>query len=618
MNDKKLAENIIKLVGDKENIIAVTHCLTRLRFTLKNNDLVNHDEMERLEGVLTSQVKGGQVQVVIGSRVNKVYNEVLAVLGNEINQQEEKKEPISLNPLSIINSFFNMISRIMSPILPALIGCGMMLAFTVLLGNYIDKESPVLMLIQTIGHSLFYFFPFFLAVSSARYFKTNEYFALVVAAVMLHPNLLEPAKKVAETGISSFDLFGIAVPYVNYTSTLIPIIFAVYVMSKVYNLVDKITPSVLKTVFNPVLTFAIIIPLTLIVLGPIGYHGGKIVGEMVDKFYIAGGYVSAFIFGLFRPVLVLFGMHLALQPIMIQQLSDVGYTAIGTSAFTQNFAQAGAVFGVFLLLRNKRKKAEAASATISAAIGITEPAIYGFNIFYKKPFIAGCLSSGISAVLIELFGVRQIAFGLPGILSVGALQSENPANIYLVVGASFIIGTVLTLILGIDQNKEENVKNLDNIRKIKDLKVESPLTGELKNLNEVSDKIFSQKIVGDGVAIYPKYGKVYAPFDGKVEMLTDTKHAIGLINEDGVELLIHIGLDTVNLEGKSFKSYVKNGDNFVKGQLLMEFDIEEITNQNYDLISPIIITNSSEFSISKCRDSGSIEHGNELFILERN
>lgn len=591
MNNKELAQKILELSGGEKNITYVTHCATRLRLVVKSEAEVNLKAIDSLEGVLKAQHSGGQLQVVIGAKVNKIYDE-FTKLGSFTNNNESDMPKVKKNP---VNAFIETISGIFTPILPALVGCGMMKCLSSLMTStgMVDPSTGFITVFNMIADCVFYFMPFFLAVSAARKFKTNEYLAIALAGCLLHPTILDAAGKIAETGIDKIDFLGLPILLVKYTSTVIPIILSVWLLSYVYKFVEKIVPDLLKVLLVPMITLLIMVPVQLIAIGPFGSYVGTWIAEGLNILFAKSGIVAGALLGFFRPILVMFGMHYSIMPMQIQQVAETGVTVLTASALAANLAQAGAAFGVFLKTRNKTMKAAAGSSSLTALFGITEPAIYGVTLRYKKPFFAGCLAAGLVSGFFGLVNANANAnaIALPGILSLSTYNADR--YIYIIIGvvAAFVLGCVFTLIAGVDdfvmgedkkvEAKEETVVSNEGII------VKSPVEGTVKDLAEVNDNVFAEGLMGKGIAIEPKVGKVVAPFDGIVEAIFKTNHAIGLKSKDGAEVLIHIGLDTVNLEGNHFKSHIEKGQAIKAGDLLVEFDIDAIKKEGYDVITQL-------------------------------
>ena len=617
MNNKELAQKILELSGGEKNITYVTHCATRLRLVVKSEAEVNLKAIDSLEGVLKAQHSGGQLQVVIGAKVNKIYDE-FTKLGSFTNNNESDMPKVKKNP---VNAFIETISGIFTPILPALVGCGMMKCLSSLMTStgMVDPSTGFITVFNMIADCVFYFMPFFLAVSAARKFKTNEYLAIALAGCLLHPTILNAAGKIAETGIDKIDFLGLPILLVKYTSTVIPIILSVWLLSYVYRFVEKIVPDLLKVLLVPMITLLIMVPVQLIAIGPFGSYVGTWIAEGLNILFAKSGIVAGALLGFFRPILVMFGMHYSIMPMQIQQVAETGVTVLTASALAANLAQAGAAFGVFLKTRNKTMKAAAGSSSLTALFGITEPAIYGVTLRYKKPFFAGCLAAGLVSGFFGLVNANANAIALPGILSLSTYNADR--YIYIIIGvvAAFVLGCVFTLIAGVDdfvmgedkkvEAKEETVVSNEGII------VKSPVEGTVKDLAEVNDNVFAEGLMGKGIAIEPKVGKVVAPFDGIVEAIFKTNHAIGLKSKDGAEVLIHIGLDTVNLEGNHFKSHIEKGQAIKAGDLLVEFDIDAIKKEGYDVITPVIITNSDNYKDVMAVKNGEVTNKDDLLKL---
>ncbi|MCD5002386.1 PTS glucose transporter subunit IIA [Enterococcus saccharolyticus] len=596
MNNEELAKKILSQVGGKENVQNATHCATRLRLNVQNEELVDLTSLEKLPDVIRAQFSNGQLQIVLGGKVTGVYGAFSTLLpeSNDVSGETEKKK------LSF-GLFIETIAGIFSPTLPILIGCGMVQSVNAILTNFqlISPESDVIKLLQMTGDLIFYFLPFFLAVSAAKKFKTNEYMAIALAAAYMYPTIQNGALQAAETGIQALDFFGLPLLFVNYKSTVFPIIIAVWVMSYVYKWIEKIMPDMLKILLVPLLTLFIMIPLQLGVLGPIGSYLGIYIAQGVNWLYNTGGLVGAFLLGALRPVLVMFGMHYAITPIMVQEVAETGKTVIIPALLAGNLAQAGAAFAVGFKLKNKVEKTGAFTAATTAFLGITEPAMYGYNLKYKKPFYAALLSAGVAAAYLSIFHAYSTAVALPGILAISTYSATSFIHILIGVSIALVGGFVLTMILGLDGKVNQTVDEMEQeesiVSEVQEILL--PIKGEKIDLSEVPDEMFSQKLLGDGFAIRPTEGKVYAPFNGTVEMIFDTYHAIGLKSDTGTELLIHIGIDTVNLKKQGFVPKVQAGDTIKVGDLLMEFDIDQIKKSGYSIETPIVVTNGREFRI---------------------
>ncbi|GEN88946.1 beta-glucoside-specific PTS transporter subunit IIABC [Oceanobacillus sojae] len=601
MNQQKLAKDILSLVGGEENVGSVTHCYTRLRFNLKNNDLADKDKIESLDGVIRVQIQSGQFQVVIGNEVGKVYKE-LEKQGdfqsgeNDETVQEEKKG-------NIIGRFFEVIASIFTPIIPAIAGAGLVKGILGLVTtfNWAPADSDIVTVLNIVADAVFYFLPFFLAVSAARKFKTNEFIALALAGGLMYPTLIEGAKAIAEGGAEGLSLFGIPLPFINYSSTVIPIIISIWLLSYVHRWVDAIMPNALRVIFTPTIVLLIMIPFQLVAIGPLGSYLGIGLADGITWLFEHAGILAGGILGATRPLLVIVGMHYGLMPIAIQNIAVLGFDYLVPVFLMANMGQAAAALAVFIKTKNKDLKTIAASSTVSAFLGITEPAMYGVNLRLKKPFIAALIGSGIGGAFITGFGVTASAFVLPGLTSLPVFS--GPKFIYLIIGLIITIAVtmVLTFLLGFKDMETKKEKTeaaaVEDGQQIanKETVVNSPLEGKVIPLQEVSDPTFAEGLLGKGIAVEPTNGEVIAPFNGSIESLFQTKHAIGLRSEQGLELLIHIGLDTVNLEGKHFEAHVEQGQAVKQGELLITFDIDKIKDAGYPTVTPVIVTNSSDY-----------------------
>ncbi|WP_340017491.1 glucose PTS transporter subunit IIA [Paenibacillus sp. FSL H3-0457] len=611
MKTEELAKEIIANIG-QDNITYATHCATRLRFNVKDESQVNLKALDRLEGVLRAQFNSGQLQIIIGAKVKSVFDAVSEKLDLENQDIEVKAIQQKKN---VISRVVETVAGIFGPVIPVLIGCGMVKSVLAILTtmNLLETTSGAYQTFSLISDLIFYFFPFFLAVSAAKKFKTNEYLAVALAGAYMYPTIMEGAAKVAEAGVTSLSFFGLPLLLVNYKSTIIPIIISVWVMSYVYRFVNKRIPDMFKILFVPMIVLFIMVPLGLIVFGPLGTYFGSGVAQIVTYLYTVNGVIGAFLFGTFRPLLIIFGMHYAITPINSQLIAEYGYSVISPANLTGNLAQAGACIGVFLLLKHKTSKSSALSSGVTAMFGITEPAIFGFNLKYKRPFICAMLAGGIGAAYINFWGGGATALILPGILALPTYIADSYIHIIIGVAISITLALVAVLIWGIEEeipapvtasvgNGTDGSAAANAIaatseshaltRPTGTLIIGSPINGTVKNITEIDDPIFA---LGSGAAVESIDGKVYAPFDGKVVSLFPTKHAIGLMSNEGVEMLVHVGINTVKLKGKHFTAYVQQDQVIKQGDLLIEYDHEAIRAAGFDTVVPIIISNTFEY-----------------------
>ncbi|NRY63250.1 beta-glucoside-specific PTS transporter subunit IIABC [Clostridium beijerinckii] len=602
MDYKQLSKDIIKNIGGVENVSALTHCATRLRFNLKDDNKAATDILKNTKGIMGVVNKGGQYQVIIGSDVANVYAEINKIASFDNDSSSEIK-----NDKGPVVKVLDTIAGIFTPIIPAITGAGMLKAVMALLVAFkvIGNQTQVYSILNFMADAAFYFLPFLIANSAAKKFKCNPYMAMSIAAIILHPNfigMVDAAKK-GGTGIY---FLGLPVTLASYSSSVIPIILGVWFMSFVEPIADKVSPNAIKFFTKPLLTLLITGLVTLIVLGPIGIICGNGISGAIAFINTYARWLVPLIVGTFSPLLVMTGMHYGLIPIGINNLATAGFDiVVGPGMLGSNIAQGGAALAVALKTKSSELKQLASSAGITAVCGITEPAMYGVTLKLKRPLIAVMIGGGASGLFLGITGVGRYTAGSPGLLALpGYIGTEGFRNITLAcIGAAiaFVVSFVATLIIGFEdiaEVKENDSKTevaVDENDDVQDSIAYSPIEGKAVSLSKVNDPMFSEKMMGDGIAIIPKEGRVVSPVNGKVSAVFETKHAIGIISNEGAEILIHIGLDTVKLNGKFFEAKVKEGDSINIGDLLVKFNLEEIKKAGYDVITPIIITNTSKY-----------------------
>lgn len=615
MDNKQLALAILKLSGGKENINAVTHCVTRLRLTVYDTNKINSSEIQALEGVMGTNLVGNQLQVILGGRVEAVYDETAILVGNLIENENN-----DTNTEGIINKFLDTLSGIFVPVIPAIIGAGLLKAilFTLMFAELISTDSEIFKFLNIFSDAGFYFLPILLAFSAATKFKVNPYVAVVIAGILIHPDLISMMNE-----STSLKFIGIPILSVGYASSVIPIILGIWFMSYVEKGLRKVTPKILQTVLLPLLTLIITAPVVLSVIGPVG----KLVGDALGNGFMAL-YMSPFsalagaLFGAAFPFLVMIGMHNGFSPIMMQTLAKYGVDYIMGLNVASNSAQAGATFAVFLKTKNKEFKSVAGVAALNAILGITEPALFGVTSRLKKPLIAVSIGGAVGGAIAGFFKVEALGIATGPIIGIPLFI--GPTFIYFVFSCTvaFIVAFIATNIIGFEDISENNtaivIEEPIVTAIVANEEVTSPLEGKIVPIEEVKDNVFAEKIMGDGIAIEPSIGRVVAPFDGVIEVAFKTKHAIGLKSFDGCELLIHVGLDTVELNGKGYTSHIKKGDTVSKGDLLLEFDIDAIKQAGYDIVTPIIITNTTMYQTIEKLSLNETKIGEQLLKLTAN
>lgn len=604
MDYKKLAERILEKLGGKENVESVVHCMTRLRFVLKDESQVDDEQVKKIKGVIGVMKKSGQYQIIIGNEVASVYKEICA-LGNFKEKTSVKK--IEKKNQNIISEMLDIISSVMSPVIPAIIGAAMIKVLLTVLPmiGILSNTSQTYELLSVIGDGAFFFMPVLIGMSAAKRFNANPYYAVSIALIILHPNFISLLKGANEAGqtVKFFNL--IPVTYANYSYSVIPIILSVAVLPYIEQFVDKITPKITKNFLKPMLVMLFIAPIVMVVIGPLGAIFGDMLSTAVyfiqDKLgFIAVGLVAAVF-----PFVVMTGMHHAFTPIKLGVLATTGFEGfICIAEFCANMAQGAAALAVSIKSKNSDIKQSAGSSAFSALVaGITEPALYGTNLRFKKPMIGACLGGLMGGLVGGFFQMKCYGVATPAIVTIPQyLEEGNPQSflyIFITLGVTVVSTFIITYVIGfedpVEEDDEEMLEEKVTIPLNTGLNIVSPLEGHMIELSQVNDVTFSSGVMGNGVAIIPTKGQVVAPFDGTIDVFFKTNHAIGLRSETGVELLIHVGLDTVNLEGKYFTPHRKQGDTIKTGDVILEFDIEKIKKAGYELVTPIIITNSQQF-----------------------
>lgn len=602
MEHLKLAQEIIRYCGGKDNITQAWNCITRLRFHLKDREKADVKAIQALNGVLGAQFQGDQFQVIIGNEVLKVFEGVKKELGDLVVSSEEKTKKVKKreNPINVV---FGVISGIFNPILPAITGAGIIkgiLALLIFL-KVLNPESDNYFVLDMISNATYYFLPFLVAFSAGKKFGVNEHLAATLAGIIMYPAFVS----LSGQGISTVKFLFLNIPVMDYNSTVIPIILGVLLLSIVYKFIDRFVPSFLKLIVTPMASLLITAPVVLVFIAPLGSYVGKYVAAFFISLFGVAGPVAGLLMGGLMSVIVITGMHYAFFPSTFDGLGGVGYDILLLPmSIVSNMSQCGAVLGAAFKIKDKKMKSIAFSSALSALFGITEPAIYGVNLKYKKPFYAALAGGAVGGAIYGIFHVKAYAFGIPGITALPTYLKEGELNNFIWacigVAASFLTAFIITVILPLEGKEKAKDKGEDKISQDHEgqmvkIPVAAPMTGKAVGLAKVPDKMFAEGILGKGIAIIPDEGIVKAPFQGQVKMIAPTKHAIGLISDRGVNVVIHIGIDTVNLQGKGFEVLVKEDQWVEKGAPLMKVDLDFIKENQLNPITPIIVTNSDEY-----------------------
>ena len=622
---EKLAVDIINAVGGKKNIIKASRCATRLRLVLKETTNEAKENVSALTGVITVVENSGQFQVVIGTHVGKVFDKVANELNLDSNAIDED-EPKT----SVLSKVIATMSAVFAPFIYILAAAGILQGCLILINmfNPTFSNSGTYEVLSFISWAPFTFLPIFIAITASKHFKCNTFIAVACCAALVSPTWAEMASKIASG--ENIKFLGFSLAETTYTSSVLPPLFLVWILSYVEKFVDKKLPDVIKSLFTPFICMVVMVPLTILVIGPLSDSLATGIANGYNALYNFAPAVAAAVIGGLWQIVVIFGVHWGVTPMCLANYDLYGMDTFQAFQTMAVVAQAGAVFGVFIKSRNNKTKNMALSAGITGIFGITEPAIYGVNLRFKKPFICGCIAGAVGAVVGSFFNIAYYAYaGLPGLLTVvNAITPENSKSITgMLIGAaiSFLGAIILVQLIGVGE-KETNLNNENNNLNINENEVvlnigfkeiKSPISGKVIELAKVNDPVFSSGAMGKGIAIEPTDNKVYAPFDGVVEFVADTKHAIGLLSDDGVEVLIHVGMDTVKMAGKGFDVKTKANTKIKAGDLLLEFDTKAIKKEGYSLITPVVITNADNYEHKQLCINEEVKSGKEIINLKK-
>ncbi len=623
MDYKKTAAEILNLVGGEKNVASVTNCMTRLRFNLNDAKKADVEAIKKIKGVQGVVTKNGQFQVVIGTDVGNVCDEI-----RKLGRFEENAAADSTEKSGIIAAFFGTLTAIFQPIIPALAGSGMIKALLALLValKLVDPGSQTYQIFNAFGDALFSFMPFILAFSAAKRFKCNPYVSAVLAGVLLHSSF---------TGLNTGDpvhLFGvIPVTMISYGGSVVPILLIVWVQSYIEKFANKISPKPVKIFLAPMITIIVTGIIGITIAGPLGNLVGQVIAVGFNWLNDYAGWVIPVLMGTFCPFFVMTGMHYCFAPIQTIQYATLGYgTILGPGMLASNIAQGTAALVVGIKSKNKDLKQLGFSSGVTGLMGITEPALYGVNLRLKKPLYASMIGGCAAGLYAGITGIHTFSSTTAGIFAlpvyIGGEGFGNVINAAVTIVISMVVTAIATMVIGFEDpadepadETEQGIPSADEAMKesskagsIK-ITVDSPLKGSIIPLSEVKDEVFSGEIVGKGAAVVPEKGEIHAPSEGEILSVFDTGHALGMRTRDGVELLIHIGLNTVELKGKYFQTHIKQGDFVKKGDLLISFDIEEIQKAGYDITTPVLVSNTADYLDILAKKEG--KAGEELITI---
>ena len=624
----KLALDIIDVVGGQKNIANATRCATRLRLVLKETPEGAKEKVSALAGVITVVENNGQFQVVIGTHVGEVYDSVAEALHLDASAQEAEQPK-----QGIVNSIIATMSAVFAPFVYILAAAGLLQGALILITMAAPAfaKTGTYEVLNFMSWTPFTFLPIFIAITASKHFKCNTYIAILCCCALVNQSWADIAARIADGDVVRF--LGVKLSETTYTSTVLPPLILVWVLSYLEHFIEKKLPDAAKPLLTPLICFVIMVPATIMVIGPASAITANAIANGYNALVAFAPALAGAIIGGLWQVVVIFGVHWGITPVVLANFDMYGYDTFQAFQTIAVVAQVAAAFGVFIKSRNKEFKGVALSAGITGIFGITEPTIYGVTLRLKKPFICGCAGGAIGAVVLSFFHSAYYAYaGLPGLLTiVNAINKDAPMS-FIGEAAACVIASVITIvaiqIVGFDdpagESGETKAAEIDTESASDDSQetaaaeakeIESPLTGTIIPLSEVHDEVFASEMMGKGCAIIPEEGKVYAPFDGKVVGLLDSHHAVGMESTDGVEVLIHVGMDTVKLNGRCFTIHVEEGEQVKKGQLLLEFDIPGIKEAGYEVTTPVIITNSDEFHDVQMKAEGQVTAGTQILEL---
>lgn len=631
MDYKKVAQQVLECVGGRENLVSAAHCATRLRMVIADNGKCSKEKLEQIDGVKGVFEASGQLQVILGTGVvNKVFEEFAPLAGIDV---ASTKDDVKKAAASKQNWFFRAIKSlgdIFVPIIPAIVASGLLMGLLEGLCNVYPAmaQSSTYTIIHLFSNAAFVFLPILIAISAAKTFGGNIFLGAVIGMIMIHTDLMNAWSVAGATDIPTASVwFGLYdIKLVGYQGHVIPVVIAVWLMSAIEKKLHKIVPEIIDLFVTPLVTVLVTGYVTLTIIGPVFVvvENGVLDGA---KWLITLPFgIGAAIAGAAYAPTVVAGVHHMYNALEAGLLSAEGVNTWMPIATAANVAQGAAALALSLKTKNQKTRSVALPASLSAFLGITEPAIFGVNLRYVKPFIAGCIGGAAGGLAAGIMHVGASAYGITGVF--GFLITTDCTMGYLLdmvvaAGVAFTLSWILyreksekpteTVQEIPEAEKNDDTTSVENVDSKQDDKaVYSPLEGKLIPMTEVPDETFASKALGEGVAVIPEKGCVYAPFDGEVEMVYDTGHAIGLVREDGMEVLIHVGINTVELGGKYYTAKVSNGQKIKKGDLLLEFDMDEIAKAGYSLVTPVIVTNSDEYEGLTFKEHGRVEPGDRI------
>lgn len=623
VKNKELAKDILDIIGGNENVVKASHCATRLRIVLKRSIPNAKKQVSNLDGVVTVVENNGQFQVVIGNAVGSVFQEFEKLIDQNDNSNYDSQGQKE----SIVNRVIATMSAVFAPFIYVLAAAGILQGLLIITNLIIPsfKETGTFEVFNFISWAPFTFLPIFIALTASKHFNVNTYIAVACCAALVSPDLAGIIERIGKG--ESFHFLGLPLSETSYVSSVLPPLLLVWALSYVEKYLNKYIPEVVRQLFVPFFSIVIMVPLTLIIIGPLASGAAHGIASGFNTLVDVAPWLAGILIGTFWQVFVIFGVHWGVTPMVLANFEEYKSDAFQAFQTIAVIAQFGAVLGVFFKSKNAEIKKVSLSAGITGIFGITEPAMYGINLRFKKPFIIACISGGIGALVASFFNPKYYAYaGLPGpITIVNGYSGDNPTSIWgIVIGSiiAIVLPIILIQIFGYGEDTTDKVQDADinnNSTEINNDSLEeyilSPTTGSIVPLKDVKDPIFSEGMMGKGIAIQPIENEIKSPVVGKVSMIAASKHAIGITSNNGIEILIHVGLDTVNLKGNGFEVLTKENDNVEIGQTLLRFNQSYIEKQGYNTITPIIITNSDEFEEIIIEDKNEVTDKDNIMTI---
>lgn len=628
MDYRKTGLEVLEAVGGKDNVAMLTHCATRLRFGFRDKGKVDRERVEAIPGVISVVDKGGQFQVVIGNEVQTAYRAIKEITGEGQgggSQPDGSHAGGSAEKEKWLTRIISIISTTFTPVIPALVGGGMIKAVLAVLTlmNLVNTDGSTYQMLNMISDGAFYFMPVLLAYGAAIKFECSPILAMTLACTLLHPTW----SGMLSAG-APITFFGIPVILSDYSYSVLPIIFTVWIMSHVERFAEKVSPSMIKFFTKPLITLFVTAPIAFLLVGPIGVFLNDVIAAGAEFINGKASWLIPALMGALQPVLVVSGTAWAMTPIATMQLTKTGSEMInGPGMLASNVAQGGATLAVALKTKNQELKQLATSTGITAVLGITEPSLYGVTLKLKRPLIASMIGGGIAGIYAGLSGLVRYAFVSPGLAALPAFIGENPMNIVHAVITcviAFAAAFAAAWLMGFEEPEGKGKEGKGGTEESPTVKaaagqkafsIQSPVSGRAVPLSEVRDAVFSSGVLGKGMAVIPTGDTIVSPVKGRITAFFETKHAIGITCENGVEVLIHIGIDTVNLQGKHFTALASVDDLVEPGTPLVKIERQAILDLGYDLVTPVLVVNNGNLSEVLTTQPRDVEAGMELMKL---